>query len=95
MQCELEGILLFLNRLADINAFANNPAFLLFVQTSLAIKEMDYYLKTRTPGGIRSLTLRLHDKKLRAGENKRRPRTKTFSAEYPSVVRYGHKHNLL
>lgn len=81
------GLEKFLNKLADMNAFANNPAFLLFVQTSLTIKEMDYYLKTRTPGGIRSLTLRLHDKKLRSGENKRRPRTKTFSAEYPSVER--------
>lgn len=86
---------MFLNRLAGINAFANNPAFLLFVQTSLSVKEMDYYLKTRTSGGIRSLTLRLHDKKLRASENKQRPRTKTFSAEYPPVVRYGHKHNLI
>ncbi|XP_068670371.1 sorting nexin-10-like isoform X2 [Montipora foliosa] len=80
-----KGLEEFLNRLANITAFANNPAFLLFLQTSLTNKEMDYYLKTRTPGGIRSLTLRLHDKKLRADEKKRRPRTKTFSAEYPAT----------
>ena len=62
---------------------------LVFLQTGLSEHQMDYYLKTRTPGGIRSLVLRLHDKKLRKDEEQRRPRRKTISAEYPLTERYG------
>jgi len=65
--------------------FANNPTLLVFLQTSLTRKQMDYYLKTRTPGGIRSLILRLHDKKIKAEAKQNRPRTRTLSAEYPST----------
>lgn len=79
----LPNVLFPLYRLASINVFANNPAMLIFLQTGLSKHQMDYYLKTRTPGGIRSLILRLHDKKLKNDEEQRRPRTKTFSAEYP------------
>lgn len=78
-----EGLQKFLNRLANITVFVNHPAFLIFVQTTLTAKQMDYYLKTRTPGGIRSLILRLHDKKLKEEEKQHRPRTKSISAEYP------------
>ena len=73
----------FFHRLANITVFVNHPAFLIFVQTTLTAKQMDYYLKTRTPGGIRSLILRLHDKKLKEEEKQHRPRTKSISAEYP------------
>ena len=73
--------------LASRNAFANDPAMLVFLQTGLSEHQMDYYLKTRTPGGIRSLVLRLHDKKLRKDEEQRRPRRKTISAEYPLTER--------
>lgn len=75
----------FLNRLASINSFVNNSAMLLFLQTSLSKHQMDYYMKTRTPGGIRSLIHRLHEKELKRDDSERRPRTKTFSAEYPSA----------
>ncbi|XP_078377973.1 uncharacterized protein LOC144661139 isoform X2 [Oculina patagonica] len=83
LQQRQQGLERFINRLASINMFANNPAMLIFLQTGLSKHQMDYYLKTRTPGGIRSLILRLHDKKLKNDEVQRRPRTKTFSAEYP------------
>ncbi|XP_020617071.1 sorting nexin-7-like [Orbicella faveolata] len=83
LQKRQQGLERFLNSLASRNTFANDPAMLVFLQTGLSKHQMDYYLKTRTPGGIRSLVLRLHDKKLRKDEEQRRPRTKTFSAEYP------------
>lgn len=84
LQRRQAGLQKFLNRLASITVFANNPVLLIFLQTSLSNKQMDYYLKTRTPGGIRSLILRLHEKKLKAEENHlRRPRRRTISAEYP------------
>lgn len=73
--------------LTSRNAFTNDPAMLVFLQTGLSKHQMEYYLKTRTPGGIRSLVLRLHDKKLRKDEEQRKPRTKTFSAEYPLTER--------
>lgn len=85
LQKRQEGLARFLNRLASINSLVNNSAMLLFLQTRLSKHQMDYYMKTRTPGGIRSLIYRLHEKELKRDDSERRPRTKTFSAEYPST----------
>lgn len=80
------GLQDFLNKIVEVESYVMEPSFQLFLQTSLLTNEMDYYLRRRTPGCIRSLVIRLNHKKERRKDNRKSP-TKGLSKEYPMFER--------
>ena len=75
-------------RLVRISAFVSHPALLLFLQTNLKVNEMNYFLRSRTPAGIKSLVqVKYSQEETKKREEPVRRVSYAGSYEYPPVKR--------